>query len=152
MKAHLKVTHLLLGLLLGSLLTGPALAATYKWQDESGNTVYSQQPPPSGPYEIVKTRRSSSSPGYSRPVPSTPPPAPPKLSPEQGSDDSKVQAEVARTEHLRRQNCQAAKHNLELYTVYRRIKNDKGEVVRLADDERARRLQEAKDAIKEFCD
>jgi hypothetical protein len=150
MKAHRKTSALLLGLLLSGLLSGTAPAATtYKWTDASGNTVYSQQPPASGPYETMTTRGSSGS-GYSRPA-SRPAPALPKTSPGQDEDD-KLRAELARTEKLLQQNCAAARHNLELYTVYRRIKNDKGEIVRLDDDERARRLQEAKDGIREFCD
>lgn len=143
---------LVLSLLLGSLFSTSALATTYKWQDANGNTVYSQQPPASGPYETIQTKTSSGS-KYSRP-PSPAPAAAPASSPASATsdDETKVQAEIARTRQLRKQNCEAARHNLELYTVYRRIKNDKGEIVRLDDDERARRLQEAKDGIKEFCD
>ncbi|NNF97620.1 MAG: hypothetical protein HKM94_11905, partial [Halobacteria archaeon] len=46
----------------------------------------------------------------------------------------------------------AARNTLETYTVSRRIKTDQGELIRLDDNERAKRIQEAKDGIKEFCD
>lgn len=144
---------LVLSLLLGSLLSTNVMAATYKWQDANGNTVYSQQPPASGPYETIQTKTSSGS-KYSRPQSPPAPASAPASAPRSAAadDDSKVQAEIAKNQQLRKQNCEAARHNLELYTVYRRVKNDKGEIVRLDDDERARRLQEAKDGIKEFCD
>ncbi|MEJ2143047.1 MAG: DUF4124 domain-containing protein [Gammaproteobacteria bacterium] len=42
-------------LVLFSFLASAALqAATYKWTDDKGNVVYSQQPPKSGPYELIK--------------------------------------------------------------------------------------------------
>jgi hypothetical protein len=151
MKAHLKVTQLLLGLLLGSLLTGSAFAAaTYKWQDESGNTVYSQQPPPSGPYETIELKTSKGG-TYSRPE-ATPPAKRPKPTFKPTPSSDTVQAEVAKNAQLRKTNCEAAKTKLEVYTVYRRMKDEQGNIVRIADDERERKIQEAKESIKEFCE
>lgn len=150
MKAHLKVTHLFLGLLLGSLLTGPAFSATYKWQDENGNTVYSQQPPASGPYETIQFKSTKGG-AYSRPETTAPATAPkPSFKPQQSSDP--VQAEVAKNIALRKANCEAAKNKLEVYTVYRRMKDEQGNIIRITDEERERKIQEAKENIKEFCD
>lgn len=139
-------------LLLSLIMMVSANATSYKWLDENGNVVYSQQPPAEGPYETIKTTKSS--PGSSR---STPPPSSSfttdvKQETEERELDSKVQQEAAKSEQIRAENCKAAKHNLETYTVYRRIKNDQGEIIRLDDNERAKRIQEAKDGIKEFCD
>jgi len=139
-------------LLLSLIMMVSANAASYKWLDENGNVVYSQQPPAEGPYETIKTTKPS--PASSR---ATPAPAPSfttevKQESAERELDSKVEQEAAKSEQLRAENCKAAKHNLETYTVYRRIKNDQGDVIRLDDNERAKRIQEAKDAIKEFCD
>ncbi len=138
-------------LVLSLIMLAPANAAMYKWLDENGNVVYSQQPPDEGPYETIKAKKS---PPASR---STPPPASSFTAEVQKDEeerelDRKVEQEAAKDAQLRADNCKAAKHNLETYTVYRRIKNDEGEIIRLDDNERAKRIQEAKDAIKEFCD
>jgi len=148
----MKTYHIFLtSLVLSLIILAPANAAMYKWLDENGNVVYSQQPPEEGPYEVIKAKNP---PPASR---STPPPASSftaeaQKDQEENQLDRKVEQEAAKSAQLRADNCKAAKHNLETYTVYRRIKNDEGEVIRLDDNERAKRIQEAKDAIKEFCD
>ena len=138
-------------LFLSLIMVVSAPADSYKWLDENGNVVYSQQPPAEGPYEKIKTTKPS--PASSRSTPQSSSFATEvKQEAEERELDSKVQQEAAKSEQIRAENCKAAKHNLETYTVYRRIKNDQGEVIRLDDNERAKRIQEAKDAIKEFCD
>ncbi|MDH3947852.1 MAG: DUF4124 domain-containing protein [Gammaproteobacteria bacterium] len=138
--------------LLFCLIMVSANAATYKWLDENGNVVYSQQPPEEGPYETIKTKKYPPASTRSTPPPSTSFTTEVKQEAEESELDSKVQQEAAKSEQMRADNCKAAKNNLETYTVYRRIKNDQGEIIRLDDNERAKRIQEAKDAIKEFCD
>jgi Skp family chaperone for outer membrane proteins len=139
-------------LLLSLFMVVSANANSYKWLDENGNVVYSQQPPAEGPYETIKTTKPSPASSRSTPAPSSSFTTEVKQEDEERELDSKVQQEAAKSEQLRAENCKAAKHNLETYTVYRRIKNDQGEIIRLDDNERAKRIQEAKDAIKEFCD
>ena len=138
-------------LFLSLIMVVSANANSYKWLDENGNVVYSQQPPAEGPYETIKTTKPSPAASRSTPAPSSFT-TEKKQEAEERELDSKVQQEAAKSEQLRAENCKAAKHNLETYTVYRRIKNDQGEIIRLDDNERAKRIQEAKDAIKEFCD
>lgn len=137
--------------LLFSLIMASANAATYKWLDDNGNVVYSQQPPEGRPYETVKTKKPSST--SLRPTPAE---ASFMSEREKQADeaqvDNNIQQDVAKAEKMRAQNCEAARHNLDVYTVYRRVPNDKGESVRLDDNERARLIQESKDGIKEFCD
>ena len=139
-------------LLLSLIMMASANATTYKWLDENGNVVYSQQPPPEGPYETIKTKKSPPASSRSTPSPSSSFATDVKREAEESELDRKVEQEAAKSEQMRADNCKAAKHNLETYTVYRRIKNDQGEFIRLDDNERAKRIQEAKDAIKEFCD
>ncbi len=146
-------TFLTIGLLYSLAASICWATTTYKWRDENGNIVYSQTRPPAGqPFEIIKSRQSRSTTA-----------APAKKS---GSnflkdaekrnkalaEEKKIASEEAKNRKLREDNCKAAKNNLRTYTVYRRIKNDKGEIVRLDDDERQRLIQQSKDAIKEFCD
>ena len=138
-------------LLFGLIMVSTNAATTYKWVDENGNVVYSQQPPEEGPYETIKTKNSSKT-GISSSTPSSSFATEVKKETEVQNLDRKVEQEAAKSEKLRADNCKAAKNNLETYTVYRRIKNDQGEIIRLDDNERAKRIQEAKDAIKEFCD
>jgi hypothetical protein len=138
-------------LLFSLIMVSANAATTYKWIDENGNVVYSQQPPEEGPYETIKTKNSSKT-GISSSTPSSSFATEVKKETEEQNLDRKVEQEAAKSEKLRADNCKAAKNNLETYTVYRRIKNDQGEIIRLDDNERAKRIQEAKDAIKEFCD
>jgi len=149
----MKTVSQILGLLLILALASPsALAATYKYQDESGNTIYSQNPPadPDTPYEVLGNIPSRARPG------SDTPPADNSNSASSLQQDEEQNDTVAReqqqAEKIRQKNCEAAKKNLEIYTVYRRVKNDEGEVVRLNDDERQQKIDEAKQAIQDFCD
>lgn len=145
------------------LLSSQADAGLYKYRDENGNVVYSQTPPPEGDYEYMKTPETPRSvreaqrraPAATPGPPGTPgtPQATPQdpLTDPAASDDPTVQAELARAQEIRRQNCERAKKNLEVYTVFRRIRNEEGEVVYVDDNVRQQRIAEAKAAIKEFC-
>ncbi len=134
------------------LAAAPLFAVTYKWTDENGTVVYSQNRPPAGtPYETIETPRSR---------PAAPAPAKPRPSfLEQVEKDKRARAKeatVRETEQaaleMRRKNCEAARNNLQVYTAHRRIKQEDGSVIRLDDNERLRKIEEARQAIKEFCD
>lgn len=140
----------ILGLLLMlAMASAPALAATYKYQDETGNTVYSQNPPENTdtPYEVLGDIPSHAQPGRTPPAETRAPATQPDEEPNEAINQQLQQAEKTRKE-----NCDAAKKNLEIYTVYRRIRNEDGEVVRIDDNERQQRVDEAKQAIQDFCD
>ena len=144
--------RILITSLLFSLIMVSVNAGTYKWEDENGNVVYSQQPPKEGPYETIKTTKPSSS-----TTPPSTPTLPQSLKAKKQVEaaeqqlEGKLQQETENMEKLRADNCKAAKHNLEAYTVTPRIKTAQGEYVRLDDNERARLIQKAKDNIKEYC-
>lgn len=148
----MKTINKLFALLLLLALASPtALAATYKYQDESGNTVYSQNPPenPNTPYEILSNISSHARPGSNSPPPSSSPS--PSLQQDEEENDT-VAREQQQAQQIREDNCKAAKKNLEIYTVYRRILNEEGEAVRIDDEERQQKIDEAKQAIQDFCD
>jgi len=127
-----------------------AQAATYKWVDKDGNVHYSQRPPPDTNYERlnIKTPPPSSTPAS----PTTPAAQAPAATGQGSSSSDTVAQEMAKNQEIRARNCEAAKKNLELYTVFKRVKKEDGSVVRLDDDERARLIEESKAAIKEFCE
>jgi len=135
-----------------SLAATPLLAVTYKWVDESGTVVYSQNRPPAGvPYQTIDT-------GRPRP-PSAPSRKPSSAFLDQVEQEKrarqaeqKAQGEYQKNLELRKKNCEAARHNLQVYTVHKRIQQEDGSVIRLDDNERLRKIEEAKEAIKEFCD
>jgi len=150
MKTLIQIVSLML--ILG-FASQAAVAATYKYQDGSGNVVYSQNPPadPATPYEVLGVR-SHALPGTD----SAPDTSSAKKSITGTAEDNQANNQVAdqvkKAQEIREKNCTAAKKNLEIYTVYRRMKNEKGEMVRLNDDERQKGIDEAKKGIKEFCD
>ena len=147
----MKTYRIFITSLLFSLIMASASAATYKWFDENGNVVYSQQPPEGRPYETVKTTKPSST--SLRPTPAESSfMAEKQRESEEAKRVSDIQQDVAKAEKMRAQNCEAARHNLEVYTAFRRTTNEKGEVVRMDDNERAAGIEKAKEGIKEFCD
>jgi hypothetical protein len=139
-------------MLLGAALlavSATGLAATmYKWTDSEGNVQYTQTPPPKGDFQKV-----------------APPPAPATPAPEAedakatepeadqaGNETAREDAERKKLEaSIAKQNCETARRNLEIYTAYRRVMNEKGEIVVLGDDERAAKIKEANDMIKKYC-
>lgn len=147
---HMKKIHqICLSTLLTLTLATLAHAGMYKWVDKDGHTHYSQQPPSDANYERLNIRtqspsgsssNQSSGPTYSNPTGSSDGPA-----------SNVIKQQEAKGEELRQKNCEQAKKQLEVYTVYRRVRKKDGSVVYLDDKERAKRIEDAKAAIKEFC-
>lgn len=137
---------LLLGAgLLAASATG--LAATmYKWTDSEGNVQYTQTPPPRGDFQKL-----APPPPPAPPAPETA--APPAAEPTPANDAAtQDEAERKRLEaSVAKHNCETARKNLEIYTAFRRVMNDKGEVVVLGDDERAAKIKEANEMIQKYC-
>lgn len=141
---------LLLGATLLAAAAGSLAATMYKWTDEEGNVQYTQTPPSKGSFQKM-----------------TPPPAPtsspaadkaeaPTTAPEAKEEgaDATAQEEAERKKleaAAAKHNCEVARKNLEIYTAFRRVMNDKGEVVVLSDEERAAKIKEANDMIERYC-
>ena len=122
---------------------------TYKWVDEQGNVHYSQRPPPGSNYEKMKVKTPAGSPGAAQQSTAETPSAQNSNTKKGGADV--LSNELAKNQEIRAQNCEAAKKNLQAYTVYRRIRAPDGSVKRLDDNERAKLIEETKASIKEFC-
>jgi len=146
MKLSIKLTITLLCL----FISATAFAKLYKSVDADGNVTYSQSPPETGNYETIKVKKYK---------PVTPDASQRSLkaiqSIKQGADARKendlVKNELKKNSKIQEENCNIAKKNLRLFTVYKRLKNEKGEYYRVPDDERERRIKAAKENIKQFC-
>jgi len=127
-----------------------ANATLYKSVDADGNVTYSQSPPKTGNYKTIKVKKF-------KPVPANASQkslAAKKLF-EDGAkvreENELVKSELKKNRGIQKKNCDSAKQNLRLFTIYKKLKNDKGEYYRVTDTERARRIKTAKGNIKEFC-
>lgn len=148
MKQSLLISLILAGTM---LLANSGHAATYKWTDAQGNVHYTQHPPAEGSYErmkVDKSRPSSSEPETDTSTTSSNTAAPATST----KNNQVIKEEIAKNEEIRTKNCEAAKRNLEILTVYKRYKDKDGNVVRMDDNERAQKIEEAKQQINEFCD
>lgn len=145
-------------LLAGSCLLAPAQADdVYKWVNENNETQYTQMPPPHG---ITAIRIQSATPRDYAEDSDTPEPEQtasesvddefPEAGQGDGTEDSSDRdAEVARS---MQENCNNARKNLEsLNRGQVRYVNPAGEVVRLTEEERQQRIEEANTQIKLLC-
>ena len=125
----------------------------YKWTDDQGEVQYTQFPPPGRPAEILHGVR------------------PPDQSPDTAGNDLQKQLETveqqnqeqlqgakdekqwAQIQKIRRDNCKTARQNL--VNLNRggnvRYMGADGKVMRLTEEERQKRIDEANQQIKENC-
>ena len=148
---------LIWGLVLGvALLPAAAQAATYKWVDAEGNITYSQTPPPSGDYERISGAArggpGSSTSGEQEMQRLRDSVADIDAQSEETRKREEVERTIAENEEIRKQNCEAARRNLEIYTTFRRFRDKDGNVTRLPEEERLQRLEEARTQIETYCD
>ncbi|OGT89825.1 MAG: hypothetical protein A2286_13785 [Gammaproteobacteria bacterium RIFOXYA12_FULL_61_12] len=139
--------------LLLALATLGAEAAMYKWTDENGKTVYSQQPPPTGEVERVRTV----------PTPEQSVEAARKKLQEQMQqiEDRREDREIAKDKEdqarskdaLAGQNCDLARKNLEALngSPNRLARMADGSYKRLAPAERQQKIDEATKQVRENC-
>ena len=123
------------------IFASSASAGLYKWVDDEGNVHYSQKRPSNKQFKRIKP----------------PAPAPDnakslyQLDNSANKSDKTIQKETDKNTKLRTENCEQAKKNLSAYQVSRRVRNDKGEVIRLDDKTRESQIKNAKLHITEYC-
>ena len=123
------------------IFTSSAFAGLYKWVDDEGNVHYSQKRPQNQQFKRLKE----------------PAPAPDDSKPLYQSNETPVKDkdtaanETAKNEKARADKCDNAKKNLSAYQVYRRIRDKDGNVKVIDDNERAKKIAQAKQAIDDFC-
>ncbi len=124
------------------IFANPASAGLYKWVDDEGNVHYSQKRPTSQQFERLKA----------------PAPAPENSQPlyqtetKNSQDGDTPAAETAKNKEVRATNCANAKKTLNAYQVYRRMRDKDGNVTVIDDKERAQQIEQAKQAINDYCD
>ncbi|RLJ16644.1 DUF4124 domain-containing protein [bacterium endosymbiont of Escarpia laminata] len=143
----------------GFFLAAISLAAgaqTYRWVGEDGVTVYSQTPPPSGSAEVIKHRAAPKS------NPTDTEAAKKSLKKmrqdlEDRREDRKLakqaQDEQQRTAATRLQNCEVGRSNLRNLTALgnRKLRTQDGEYLRLTEEERQTRMEQARKDIEDNC-
>ncbi len=146
-----KIHQICLSMVLTFIFATLTQAAMYKWVDKDGNTHYTQQPPSDTTYERINVHTQSPSGSSSSSQSNGPTYSTPSSSSNGGDASAVIKQQEAKGEEMRQKNCAAAKQQLETYTAFRRIRKKDGSVVYLDDNERAKRIEDAKSAIKEFC-
>jgi hypothetical protein len=142
----------IVGIALASIFIATnANAEAYKWISPTGNTIYSQTPPPMGtPYELVNDASIASS-NYG--VSST------KdlrknldTSREAREKKKNEQQQLAESNQIKQENCAQAKTNLTSLTSRGQVTIKEGELYRkLTEEERQDRIKTANQSIEEFC-
>lgn len=138
------------------ILITPTLSysAMYKYKNENGNWVFSQHPPVSGEYEVIKKKRESRSSRLSKDARDA------KVTkaresvigkPESKAAKDKVAAETAKNKDKRKEACEKSKKGLSSLQIYRRFKDKDGNVTTMDDNERQKRIKSAQENIKQFC-
>ena len=129
------------------LMSTPVMAAqVYKWVDAQGVTHFGAQPPEGQQATSVNTTIA--------PAPAAIPAKVPQVGvdEEQQAIDEKVKKEVAAKEAERKQYCEKMRTNLAQLENNPRLREEvNGEVRRLDEGERQKRIAEAKKAIAENC-
>ncbi len=129
------------------LMSTPVMAAqVYKWVDAQGVTHFGAQPPEGQQATSVNTTIA--------PAPAAIPAKLPQVGvdEEQQAIDEKVKKEVAAKEAERKQYCEKMRTNLAQLENNPRLREEvNGEARRLGEDERQKRIAEAKKAIAENC-
>lgn len=120
-----------------------AFAGLYKWVDEDGNVHYSQKRPANKQFKQIKA----------------PPPAPENSKPlyntsvvPSGKAGKTAAAETAKNNKIRADNCVKAKKSLNNYQIHRRMRDKDGNVSVIGNNERAKNIESAKQAISNYCD
>jgi hypothetical protein len=138
-----------------ALISMPAHCEIYKWVDSNNEVQYTQMPPPQG----VESVRIDTLPGAGADDPaedetrleeSIKASEEQKQQQEKTAADAELQAEITR---ISRQNCITARNNLEQLSRSGQIRyrTGDGEVLRLSEEDRNQRIEEARSQIKEFC-
>ncbi|CAH0243242.1 hypothetical protein SRABI70_02776 [Pseudomonas sp. Bi70] len=124
----------------------------YKWVDAQGVTHFGEQPP-QGQQSTTVNPSAAPPPATTTESKPTPPPTFDSIAdPEQAAADAKVKKEVAAQEAERKKYCETQRNNLAQLENNPRVRVEEGgEMRRLGEDERQKRIADSKQAIKENC-
>jgi hypothetical protein len=139
-------------LMLLTLVSTTLFAETYRWVSEDGVVTYSQTPPPDAESKVIKTYSAPSSDADA---------AKQRLQKlrqdladreEDRSLQKSEKQEQIKDSKIRKQNCQAARSNLNaLIALGNRLYKVGNEYLRLTEEQKQERMNEAKKQIEEYC-
>lgn len=124
------------------IFASSAFAGLYKWVDDEGNVHYSQKRPANQQFKSIKA----------------PPPAPVsdkalyQSNTPAGKTGDTTATETAKNAKIRADNCEKAKKNLNNFQIHRRMRDKDGNVTVIDDKARESSIENAKQAISNFCD
>lgn len=124
------------------IFASSAFAGLYKWVDDEGNVHYSQKKPRNQQFKRLKApppTPENSKPLYKSNIPSEKP-------------SNTAAAETVKNKKIRADNCAQAKKNLNNFQIHRRIRDKDGNVTVIDDKVRASQIENAKQAISNYCD
>ena len=138
-----------------SLVSLPAASGVYRWVDENGVTVYSQNAPPAGDAVRIKPQ-----PG---PSPTDQAAAQERLktqleqsmdAEEESRQVEEEQAKEAEQATAKAGACKAARDNLETLQNLgnRMVRTADGRYLRLSEEEVAAKIKEAQTQVEDYCD
>ena len=133
----------------GTGFSAHAGSTYYRWQDDRGNPVHSDRPPPSGTsYEVITTGSS-----LVRQVDAEEGAVPATTEPTVSNDFEPVNTNKAAVKKSAEQ-CQRARENLATLNTKVRIqvRNDQGELRPLSEEDKEIQRQQAIDVIAVHCD
>jgi len=167
MKIRLQIA---LGFLVTAVTLSAALAQTYKWKDEKGQTVIGDTPPPrsskakkSGGDSSAAANQASASAENPAAAETAPQPAAPKSAAEKEMEFKKRQLETKEKDEKeakeqadaakRKQNCAQAQQALRTLESNQRITtvNEKGENQFLDEEKRQAEMGRARESVAEWC-
>ena len=126
-----------------------ASSTYYRWQDDRGNPVHSDRPPPMGtPYEVITTGSS-----LVRQVDADEGAVPATTEPTVSNDFQPVNTNKSQLKKNPEQ-CQRAQENLQTLNTKVRIqvRNDQGELRPISEEEKEIQRQQAMDVIAVHCE
>lgn len=132
------IRNLALIILLGACSAIQA-ATMYKWVDEEGNVHYDQSPPTDRESEKLESdtgAKTPNAPDASEKTADQPPPAP--------TEDENTR--------IKKQNCEAARRNRDIYKRSEKIRQPDGTELTLSDEMRAEKLRQVEEDIKKYCE
>jgi hypothetical protein len=128
-------------------------AETYRWVNEEGVVTYSQTPPPDAESEVVKTYSAPSSDAGAAKARLQ------KLRQDLADREEdralkkEEEQEQNREVKIRKENCKAARSNLRtLSGLANRLYKVGDDYIRLTEEQKKQRMDEAKKQIEEYCD
>ncbi|MHA7816187.1 MAG: DUF4124 domain-containing protein [Pseudohaliea sp.] len=148
----------LLSVVLAVIATAALAADTlYRWKDDRGNLVVSDRPPEDSAveYETVRMGANAMSRAFRRPADSTPPRSSKETDAPAGagSDDADPMTRVDLPEKDP-EKCATARENLKALETFARIrtKDENGEYYYLTEEDKERQREQARDAIRVYCE